>query len=555
MGSVNVLQREGSGKEKVVNFRDQAAKSNSHKIGNFMPNAVPPAKPNNLYNGGYGPYNFSGADLTKSVLNANMGDTITASTQTKITPKTMIVDAGASGSLRKRSGPGLSYSVISEIKTGASVNVVGRSGDWYKLSDGSWVHESGLTSGQPARSANVYQSAPTYAGGSSTTYNSANNVQAKNRQAVKAKTKEYKEIADTATSKALDAKFKNAMMKSNSVKRVADLKRTIHILGGPFQYMEHVDFRPNPENGLGRRFGETIMCEPPVVNFIPCVPTYLPELNKETKKHVSAALTNWLKGTDQYGKVGLEALFKPDAEVRYFTATPAYPRYIRIVNLLCKGLARFMDLQAIMGPDGVTPLGGYDWSTYKWIPKNMKTTVTEKKKSGNVFEAAKDFSQKLFKVLSYENINVPFYVDSSTSINESYSNSTTQSQFAGMANNLEGLIKDYQFFTGALGAGSLQNASNSMADAADSISGFARLNDGIFRRFLRGTSEILRGSNLIFPDIWSDSSPSRNVSVTMNFTSPYGDPLSIFLHVLVPLMYCLYLHQFNHLLTHMLHHS
>jgi SH3 domain protein len=566
-GSKNIFQSNAKTVVDRVNRNTGTTGSSSHRDGSFANKTINaedyymihgggswtinnPSLPNIQKNPNIGtnkasdkilaPYANNYNDTIKQVLNQNTSQTLSnidaLSKVASITPKTMRVNTGGD-ILNARSGPGTTFSTSGSYRDGTQVTVTAKSGEWYKTSDGRWVNGNYLTSGQAAKSKPITQGS-VGSGASYSSYN--NNRQAQNRADVKKKTQEVKKIADTATSKALDEKFKEAMMHSTSVKRVADLRRSVHILGGPFQYLEHVDFRPNHENGLGRRFGETIMCEPPVVNFIPCVPTYLPELNKETKNHVSAALTNWLKGDglDQYGKAGLESLFKDGSEVRYFTATPSYPRYIRIVNLMCRGLARFMGIEKMKGPDGKTELAGYDWATYKWEPKAFKTAVEKNpKKNKNVFEKAVDFSQEISKVLSYKDISVPFYVDSSTSISESYSNSTTQSQFAGMANGLEGLMKDYQFFTGALGASSLQNASISMADAANSVTSYARLNDGIFRRFLRGTSEILRGANMIFPDIWSDSTPSRSVSVTMNFTSPYGDPYSVYLHTLVPVMH------------------
>lgn len=44
---------------------------------------------------------------------------------------------------------------------------------------------------------------------------------------------------------------------------------------------------------------------------------------------------------------------------------------------------------------------------------------------------------------------------------------------------------------------------------------------------------------MIFPEMWSDSSPSRNFSISMTFTSPYGHPLAIYYNCLVPLMHLL----------------
>lgn len=444
-------------------------------------------------------------------------------------------------SLNIRSGPGTGFPITGSLSDGSPVSTyrISDDGEWVRLvGNHGWVKKEFLNlNGRKNNTKSVTQSSNT--GNSSNT-----NKQAQVRADVQAKiNEENKKYTTEGKSAALDDKFKKAMMRSSSVERVANLNKTIHIFGAPFQYTPEIDFRPAGEmptgNGLGRRYGETIMCEPPVVNFIPCVPMYLGELNKETKKYVSEALDKWNKGSgvDEYGKSGLDAIFKKNSEVRYFTAAPAYPRYARIVNLLCRALARFMELHKQVGPDGVTTLDRYKWETYKWEKDKFKLKMNKNQKKPSVFEKAKDFAQQAAQILSYNDISVPFYVDPSTSINESYSNSTTQSQFAGMVGGLEGVMKDYAFFTGAVGANTIQGMPNAMANASDTVTQYAALGDGLFRRFLRGTADILRGSNLIFPDIWSDSSPSRSVSVSMNFTSPYGDPLSIYLHVLVPLMH------------------
>jgi hypothetical protein len=47
----------------------------------------------------------------------------------------------------------------------------------------------------------------------------------------------------------------------------------------------------------------------------------------------------------------------------------------------------------------------------------------------------------------------------------------------------------------------------------------------------------LSGHNLIFPEIWSDSSYSKSFTVDIKLASPYGDRESIFLHILRPLFH------------------
>lgn len=43
------------------------------------------------------------------------------------------------------------------------------------------------------------------------------------------------------------------------------------------------------------------------------------------------------------------------------------------------------------------------------------------------------------------------------------------------------------------------------------------------------------GMKTAFPNLWTDSGYSKSVTVDFEFVSPYGDPLSIFQHVYVPL--------------------
>lgn len=45
---------------------------------------------------------------------------------------------------------------------------------------------------------------------------------------------------------------------------------------------------------------------------------------------------------------------------------------------------------------------------------------------------------------------------------------------------------------------------------------------------------VSNGMKVVYPELWSDSSYSKNMSIDFTFTSPYGDPLSIFKYVYVP---------------------
>lgn len=46
--------------------------------------------------------------------------------------------------------------------------------------------------------------------------------------------------------------------------------------------------------------------------------------------------------------------------------------------------------------------------------------------------------------------------------------------------------------------------------------------------------EVQNGMKVTYPELWSDSSYSKNINLNFSFISPYGDPLSIFKYVYVP---------------------
>jgi hypothetical protein len=62
---------------------------------------------------------------------------------------------------------------------------------------------------------------------------------------------------------------------------------------------------------------------------------------------------------------------------------------------------------------------------------------------------------------------------------------------------------------------------------------------GLFKDMLGLGEEVLHGSNLIYPEIWTDSDYSKSFSVQINLASPYGDKESIYLNVIVPMLHAL----------------
>ena len=51
----------------------------------------------------------------------------------------------------------------------------------------------------------------------------------------------------------------------------------------------------------------------------------------------------------------------------------------------------------------------------------------------------------------------------------------------------------------------------------------------------------MKGSNILFPELWQNSHYNKSYNVTINLVSPYGDKESLYLNILVPLMHILVL--------------
>lgn len=62
---------------------------------------------------------------------------------------------------------------------------------------------------------------------------------------------------------------------------------------------------------------------------------------------------------------------------------------------------------------------------------------------------------------------------------------------------------------------------------------------GILNKLLSGTSSMIKGENMIFPQIYQSSEYSKSYSITVDLRTPYGSKLSYYLNIVVPLMHLL----------------
>lgn len=130
---------------------------------------------------------------------------------------------------------------------------------------------------------------------------------------------------------------------------------------------------------------------------------------------------------------------------------------------------------------------------------------------------------------------IPFLANKDINISESISNST---QANPLAANLNAAAAE------AAAAKANNYASGNADDAAKSLmeqlsSKFSHIKGGLFRG---DVSTVVSGEGRVtLPDMWSDSSFSRSVSLNFTFTSPYGHNLAIFENTYIPflLLFCM----------------
>lgn len=358
-----------------------------------------------------------------------------------------------------------------------------------------------------------------------------------------------------------------------SVNSGESLQKSMRLFGLPYQFRKEIDIRVDKVSStVGRKFIENIILEAPVVTIIPGKAKYLPGTkNKEGWTHafMSAASGN-------FGEIR-QLLGDTDAEVRYYDFQQTYTEYIKYVNILCRTAATFLELTEEI--DG-TPLQSYDWKNYRWNGQDYQTVagkmfkaasdsivnglVSKVKEFGasaanaviNVFNTAtgSDYEFKytttdtteeedevVDSILQSSNF-IQFYIDPDTGVNESSSNSTSESKIKGMLDSGSDMLKELAFITNSGGLDNVNDftdfAGSSMNALADQLTAGGNIST-FLKRFLDLGGNIMKGENIIMPDIYNSSSYERSFNITVHLKAPYGNRFSYYMDVLVPMFHLL----------------
>ena len=283
----------------------------------------------------------------------------------------------------------------------------------------------------------------------------------------------------------------------------------------------------------GRVFTETFLSDMPVLVITAGVPSFMTQASEDDKKiAMTAIMQNDPSKSEEIAEYNIDG-----GGIEYFTFKESMAEYYGYVNFMCRGIASFLNLgetnrtmsekfkrfflAPFLGNDIVKDPAKVNWQYYP------------KRKEINQFAGD-----------SYANY-IACYVDPNSSGGESMSNSTTQSVLSGI-NSLSDKSRDMGFMFAHLSGTDAkmftddvnEKLTKDFAEDAMKDSNFSKR----FNAMVSSSAAVLKnGGKMIFPEIWSDSSYQKSFSVSASFHSPYGDPMSIFLHVLVPFvhLFCL----------------
>ena len=273
----------------------------------------------------------------------------------------------------------------------------------------------------------------------------------------------------------------------------------------------------------GRTFAKEIAANMPIAVVVPGVPSFLTTVRQglfgsnggTNKKLKNDWVSLWSDLTDTEASGVLRNL-NEDANsndvYQYYSIRIDTTSYYQYVNALTQTSARLLGLEK-------TEYMGQKCSNFDW----------------GKFNQAADQDYSMFLEVMGADGGVSFAYDPMSSITDSLSNATGESQFAGLLNGISSKARELDFMTGSVGV------DISMVDQTDYDTATAQLSSGAFSGIKNPLSHIKsfiensgHGMNVRFPQIWNDSSSSKSYSIDMKFIAPYATAFCKWRYVLVP---------------------
>lgn len=401
--------------------------------------------------------------------------------------------------LYNRTGPSISYSAITIIPYGTQVTAIDEKGNWYKIKEyGGWSSKTYLT---------VISKNDT-----TTTAQSVSKEEMEKRQ----KEAEAKKKAQ------LEAQQMELYSKyvANDYSYDSDIAKTLLIsnlngvYGMPYQFSPEVD-RLLEGTDFGTVYADKIVAKMPLLLMMPGKASYMSSFKKSDKMNALKKTIGIAMDSDD--STTLSNIIKGSG--RYYTFEFDYNAYYEYFNSLNRVTAKFL------GIDGVeVNIGGSKAKLSRFNWKNATNSA--------------------FKQYVSQAESIAYYVDSASTVDESITNTTTESQLASKINSFSDLGRELSFLLGA-GVGIETDFLSQNEDQFKSaLSEMESMVDKYVKgeganQFLKDLGSnfktVATGGKLIFPEIWADSEYSKSYDINIKLRTPDCDKLSWYMNIAVPL--------------------
>lgn len=281
------------------------------------------------------------------------------------------------------------------------------------------------------------------------------------------------------------------------------------IYGLPYQFMTSVD--PKIDGTMfGQIYAEKVIARMPLLLLAPGKVNFTRAY--KSKDDAAQSILAYIDDA-----VGVDELAQAtNNSGRYYAFEYDYVDYYKHVNAMCMSGAYFLGIEnaQIKVGDTYKSIKDIDWG---------------------------DFGTDTYKKILSNREYVAFYIDSASQVNETLSNSTTESQLASKINSFSDTGREISFLLGATTGAEFAESygSKELIDQAmatiQSISDQYLNGNKLFEDIGKNFATIACGGKLIFPEIWSDSEFSNSYDINIKLRTPDGDKLSWFLNIYVPL--------------------
>ena len=472
-----------------------------------------------------------------------------------------------------RSGPGMVYDKVEQVRAGTTFTATDTSKDknkilWYKVDKG-WICGTYVTLDKSRQAADMTRA-----------------------YKLKSATGEIPPPAGEGETQKLptNADYGGTKNPNSSIGEVedrvegadsTDILLGKRIFGIPYQYLDTTDIRLGNDSNkntsydreLGLNFAE-MMSELPILSVIPGVPMFMPDLSEAEKSTMLNILADKAQGiAERMTDNALESIAGDSAfgkDLRYFSFQEDFTTFVRYFNTLCQMNAVMMGLGNEYVPGAPNNNDDYKFAFFDWtkytLSISMAGRISDKAKQLGATENKQTVQEEIFgysraakerfdqlvssdknvasATLDYYDTAVePYYTDfvvrPGINYSETFGNDKKDSIIAGMFNQASDTMKELQFILNTSRAVSEETVKESKEAALGALKQGAEAlgNNTFVNRFLKGASSILSGANIVFPELWSSSNYSRSFSIEIPLYTPYGSLTNIFMDILVPIWF------------------